>query len=257
MVAAAGGRADALAHWQAAGHAPAAFAISAIVLLAWRLPAARTATSGRHGQRVRAGLLPLPATFVAPMLAQTHPRRVVFFVALVNLQRRRGATAALLPRHAPDGPADQPGETSEGLATAAGLLMARRRAGHAAARALVAGRAVGNAAASPRSFGDLVESMVKRDSISATWATSRPATRRDGAGHPPADVALVAWLLLIVHPRGSLACRPRVKCFSCRAAGRPRAKFLTAVDPAAAAPPLHDQGWLPCSSPVCLRPVIG
>ena len=151
-VAAAGVAMVALAYWSGVQATLAAFAISVIVLLAWRLP------GGADGyvRDVTASVfvlayLPLPATFVALMLALPDgPRRVVIFVALAVCSDVGGYFAGILLGKHPMAPRISPRKTWEGLAgSTAGRPDRRRRpAGHPAARPLVAGR---RCSASPRS----------------------------------------------------------------------------------------------------------
>ena len=202
-VAAAGVAMVALAYWSGVQATLAAFVISVIVLLAWRLP------SGADGyvRDVTASVfvlayLPLPATFVALMLALPDgPRRVVIFVALAVCSDVGGYFAGILLGKHPMAPRISPRKTWEGLA---GSLLAGLIGGAVLLVTLLHGHwwqgaLLGIAAVAAAVLGDLVESMVKRDLDIKDMGHILPG---HGGVMERIDslliVAPVAWLLLTV-----------------------------------------------------------
>ena len=202
-VAAAGVAMVALAYWSGVQATLAAFVISVIVLLAWRLP------SGADGyvRDVTASVfvlayLPLPATFVALMLALPDgPRRVVIFVALAVCSDVGGYFAGILLGKHPMAPRISPRKTWEGLA---GSLLAGLIGGAVLLVTLLHGHwwqgaLLGIAAVAAAVLGDLIESMVKRDLDIKDMGHILPG---HGGVMERIDslliVAPVAWLLLTV-----------------------------------------------------------
>jgi phosphatidate cytidylyltransferase len=202
-VAAAGAAMLALAYWSGVQATLAAFAISVIALIAWRL------TGGADGyvRDVTASVfvlayLPLPATFVALMLARPDgPRRVVIFVALAVLSDVGGYFAGItLGKHAM-APRISPRKTWEGLA---GSLLAGLIGGAILLVTLLHGHwwegaILGVAAVAAAVLGDLAESAIKRDLDIKDMGHILPG---HGGVMERIDslliVAPVAWLLLTV-----------------------------------------------------------
>jgi phosphatidate cytidylyltransferase len=193
----------ALAYWSGVQATLAAFVISVIVLLAWRLP------SGAEGyvRDVTASVfvlayVPLLATFVALMLAsEDGPRRVVIFVALAVCSDVGGYFAGILLGKHPMAPRISPRKTWEGLA---GSLLAGLIGGAVLLVTLLHGHwwqgaLLGIAAVAAAVLGDLVESMVKRDLDIKDMGNILPG---HGGVMERIDslliVAPVAWLLLTV-----------------------------------------------------------
>jgi len=193
----------ALGYWYSAQAALAAFVISVIVLLGWRLPAGATG----YVRDVTASVfmiayVPLLATFVALMLAQEDgPRRTVIFVALAVCSDVGGYFAGILLGKHPMAPRISPRKTWEGLAgsllfglVGGAVLLVTLLHGHWWQGALL-----GIAAVTAAVLGDLVESMIKRDLDIKDMGHILPG---HGGVMERIDslliVAPVAWLLLTV-----------------------------------------------------------
>jgi phosphatidate cytidylyltransferase len=193
----------ALAYWYGVQATLAAFVISVIVLLAWRLPERRAGRSRDVTASVFVlAYLPLPATFVALMLALPDgPRRVVIFVALAVCSDVGGYFAGILLGKHPMAPRISPRKTWEGLG---GSLLAGLIGGAVLLVTLLHGHwwegaLLGIAAVAAAVLGDLVESMVKRDLDIKDMGHILPG---HGGVMERVDslliVAPVAWLLLTV-----------------------------------------------------------
>jgi len=202
-VGAAGAAMLALAYWSGVQATLAAFVISVIVLLAWRLPGGAEGYVRDTTASVFAlAYLPLLATFVALMLARPDgPRRVVIFVALAVCSDVGGYFAGILLGKHPMAPRISPRKTWEGLA---GSLLAGLIGGAVLLVTLLHGHwwqgaLLGIAAVAAAVLGDLVESMVKRDLDIKDMGNILPG---HGGVMERIDslliVAPVAWLLLIV-----------------------------------------------------------
>jgi phosphatidate cytidylyltransferase len=193
----------ALAYWSGVQATLAALVISVIVLIGWRLPGGATG----YVRDVTASVfvlayLPLPATFVALMLARPDgPRRVVIFVALAVLSDVGGYFAGILLGKHPMAPRISPRKTWEGLA---GSLLAGLIGGAVLLVTLLHGHwwqgaILGVAAVAAAVLGDLAESMIKRDLDIKDMGHILPG---HGGVMERIDslliVAPVAWLLLTV-----------------------------------------------------------
>lgn len=156
-----------LAYWIGPKPALAAVALTAIVVLAWRLP------GGADGyvRDVTAGVfavayLPLLAVFVALMLAEPDgARRVLLFVILAVCSDTLGYLVGILVGKHPMAPVISPNKTWEGLT---GSILACLIAGAIGVPELLHGHLwqgllLGAAAVAAATLGDLAESMMKRD----------------------------------------------------------------------------------------------
>ena len=189
-------------YWLGSRDALAALALTVIAVLAWRL---RGGTSG-YVRDTTAGMfalcyLPLPAVFVAAMLAPADgPRRVLTFIILTICSDIGGYFAGItLGRH-PMAPAISPKKTWEGFA---GSVVACLVAGALCLPLLLHGHAwqgllTGAAAVLAATLGDLVESMIKRDLDIKDMGTVLPG---HGGILERLDSLLVCapvvWLLLV------------------------------------------------------------
>ena len=193
----------ALAYWSGVQATLAALVVSVIVLIGWRLPGGATG----YVRDVTASVfvlayLPLPATFVALMLARPDgPRRVVIFVALAVLSDVGGYFAGILLGKHPMAPRISPRKTWEGLA---GSLLAGLIGGAILLVTLLHGHwwqgaILGVAAVAAAVLGDLAESAIKRDLDIKDMGHVLPG---HGGVMERIDslliVAPVAWLLLTV-----------------------------------------------------------
>jgi len=154
-------------YWLGSRDALAALALTVIAVLAWRLSGG---TSG-YVKDTTAGIfalayLPLPAVFVAAMLAPADgPRRVLTFIILTICSDIGGYFAGItLGRHLM-APVISPKKTWEGFA---GSAVACLVAGALCLPLLLHGHVwqgllTGAAAVLAATLGDLVESMIKRD----------------------------------------------------------------------------------------------
>jgi phosphatidate cytidylyltransferase len=200
-----------LAYWTGPKPAMAAVALTAIGVLAWRLP------GGADGyvRDVTAGIfavayLPLLAVFVALMLAEPDgERRVLLFVILAVCSDTFGYLAGILTGRHPMAPAISPNKTWEGFSgSAVGCLAA----GAIGAPLLLHGHVwqgllLGAAAVAAATLGDLAESMMKRDLEIKDMGHLLPG---HGGILDRIDsllvIAPVAWLLLAVFiPSGHAA----------------------------------------------------
>jgi len=191
-------------YWLGSQAALAALALTAIAVLAWRLPGG----SSGYVKDVTAGVfaavyLPFPAVFVAAMLVPPDgPRRVLAFIILTISSDIGGYFAGITlgrgGRH-PMAPAISPKKTWEGFA---GSAVACLIAGALCLTLLLHGHAwqgllTGAAAVLAATLGDLAESMIKRDLDIKDMGTLLPG---HGGILDRLDSLLVAapvvWLLL-------------------------------------------------------------
>ncbi|HYK30239.1 MAG TPA: phosphatidate cytidylyltransferase [Streptosporangiaceae bacterium] len=156
-----------LAYWAETKWVLAALAISAITVLAWRLPGGpagyvRDSTAGLFALMY----LPLFAVFVALMLNQPDGvRRTLIFIVLTVCSDTGGYLAGILVGKHPMVPSISPKKTWEGLG---GSLVACLIAGGLMVPGLLDGQVwqgliIGLAAVLASTLGDLAESMIKRD----------------------------------------------------------------------------------------------
>ena len=156
-----------LAYWQGAREALAALAITFIAVLAWRLPGG---ASG-YVRDITAGVfaliyLPTLASFVALMLAQPHGAyRDLLFVILAVCSDTGGYFCVILFGRHLMAPAISPKKTWEGLAGSFVLCLAAGALGmtYLLTGTVWSGLVLGVAAVAAATFGDLAESMIKRD----------------------------------------------------------------------------------------------
>jgi phosphatidate cytidylyltransferase len=202
-VAVGGAAAIAAAYFEGARVVLACLALTTIAVLAWRLRGGATG----YLQDVTAGVfvlgyLPLPATFVALMLAAPDgARRVLIFLILPVCCDIGGYFAGIaLGRHLL-APRISPKKTWEGLV---GSGLACLAAGAIAVPALLHGSfwqglLVGVAALAAATLGDLTESMIKRDLEIKDMGTVLPG---HGGVLDRVDSLVVSapvvWLLLLV-----------------------------------------------------------
>jgi phosphatidate cytidylyltransferase len=192
-----------LAYWVGPKPALVAVALTAIAVLAWRLP------SGVDGyvRDVTAGIfalayLPLFAVFVALMLAEPDgTRRVLLFVILAVCSDTFGYLAGILVGKHPLAPVISPKKTWEGLT---GSILGCLAAGAIGVPGLLHGHVwqgllLGAAAVAAATLGDLVESMMKRDLKIKDMGHLLPG---HGGVLDRIDsllvIAPVVWLLLLV-----------------------------------------------------------
>jgi phosphatidate cytidylyltransferase len=189
-------------YWLGSRDALAALALTVIAVLAWRLSGG---TSG-YVKDTTAGIfalayLPLPAVFVAAMLAPADgPRRVLTFIILTICSDIGGYFAGItLGRHLM-APVISPKKTWEGFA---GSAVACLVAGALCLPLLLHGHVwqgllTGAAAVLAATLGDLVESMIKRDLDIKDMGTVLPG---HGGILERLDSLLVCapviWLLLV------------------------------------------------------------
>jgi phosphatidate cytidylyltransferase len=192
-----------LAYWIGPKPAIVAVALTAIAVLAWRLPAGadgfvRDVTAGVFA----VAYLPLLAVFVALMLAEPDgARRCLLFVILAACSDTFGYLAGILTGRHPMAPSISPNKTWEGFGgSAIGCL-----AGGAIGMVLLLhghvwqGLLLGAAAVAAATLGDLAESMMKRDLKIKDMGHLLPG---HGGILDRIDsllvIAPVAWLLLAV-----------------------------------------------------------
>jgi len=202
-VAAGGALALALAYWKGERPLVACFAITVMVIVAWRLAGGvdgylRDVTTGVFAL----AYLPLPACFVALMLAAPDgPRRTLVLLILTVCSDVGGYVAGItIGRHLM-APAISPKKTWEGFAGSAFACML----GGAISLALLLHGAIwqgillGVAALVSATLGDLAESMIKRDLQIKDMGTVLPG---HGGILDRIDSLLIAapvvWLLLLV-----------------------------------------------------------
>jgi phosphatidate cytidylyltransferase len=192
-----------LAYWQGSRDALAALAITFIAVLAWRLP------GGVNGyvRDITAGIfaliyLPTLASFVALMLAQPHgAHRDLLFVILAVCSDTGGYFFGILFGRHLLAPAISPKKTWEGLAGSFVLCLAAGALGmtYLLPGTVWSGLVLGVAAATAATFGDLAESMIKRDLDTKDMGSILPG---HGGILDRIDalliVAPVAWLVMTI-----------------------------------------------------------
>ena len=157
----------ALAYWEGYQDAIAALALTAVAILAWRLPKG----SAGYVRDVTASVftlayLPLMAVFVALMLARPDgDRRALLFLIVTVCSDIGGYFAGILVGRHPMAPEISPKKTWEGLGGSAAACLAGGAIGlplllHGA---VWQGLLLGLAAVAAATLGDLAESMIKRD----------------------------------------------------------------------------------------------
>ena len=202
-IAAGGAAMLALAYWSGEQATLAAFALTVVVLLAWRLRGGATGYVRDLTAAVFAlAYLPFLAVFVPLMLARPDgSRRTLIFVALAVCSDAGGYFAGILLGKHPMAPGISPKKTWEGLAgsvllgvTAGAILLVTLLHGH-----VWQGVILGAAAVAAATLGDLAESMIKRDLEIKDMGSVLPG---HGGVMERIDslliVAPVAWLLLTV-----------------------------------------------------------
>ena len=198
-----GAAAYALAYWRGPESSLAAFALTFIAILAWRLP------HGAQGylKDVTAGVfalfyLPGMAMFVSLMLAaKDGAHRALLFVILAVCSDSGAYFAGILFGRHLMAPKISPKKTWEGLA---GSVIACLAAGAIGMTYLLNGKVwqgliLGAAAAAAATLGDLVESMMKRDLDTKDMSSLLPGhggvlDRIDGL----LILAPVAWFLMAI-----------------------------------------------------------
>ena len=202
-IAAGGAAMLALAYWSGEQATLAAFALTVVVLLAWRLRGGATGYVRDLTAAVFAlAYLPFLAVFVPLMLARPDgSRRTLIFVALAVCSDAGGYFAGILLGKHPMAPGISPKKTWEGFAgsvllgvTAGAILLVTLLHGH-----VWQGVILGAAAVAAATLGDLAESMIKRDLDIKDMGSVLPG---HGGVMERIDslliVAPVAWLLLTV-----------------------------------------------------------
>ncbi len=202
-IAAGGAAMLALAYWSGEQATLAAFALTVVVLLAWRLRGGATGYVRDLTAAVFAlAYLPFLAVFVPLMLARPDgSRRTLIFVALAVCSDAGGYFAGILLGKHPMAPGISPKKTWEGLAgsvllgvTAGAILLVTLLHGHVWQGVILGAAAVGAA-----TLGDLAESMIKRDLEIKDMGSVLPG---HGGVMERIDslliVAPVAWLLLTI-----------------------------------------------------------
>jgi len=202
-IAAGGAAMLALAYWSGEQATLAVFALTVVVLLAWRLRGGATGYVRDLTAAVFAlAYLPFLAVFVPLMLARPDgSRRTLIFVALAVCSDVGGYFAGILLGKHPMAPGISPKKTWEGLAgsvllgvTAGAILLVTLLHGH-----VWQGVILGAAAVAAATLGDLAESMIKRDLEIKDMGSVLPG---HGGVMERIDslliVAPVAWLLLTV-----------------------------------------------------------
>ncbi|HEY6276622.1 MAG TPA: phosphatidate cytidylyltransferase [Streptosporangiaceae bacterium] len=202
-VALGGAAAMALAYFEGERALVACLALTTIAVLAWRLPSGvtgylRDVTAGVFAL----GYLPLPASFVALMLAAPDgARRTLVFIILTVCSDIGGYFAGIAVGRHLMVPRISPKKTWEGFA---GSALACLAAGAITLPALLHGRfwqglLVGAAALTAATLGDLTESMIKRDLEIKDMGSVLPG---HGGVLDRIDSLLVSapvvWLLLLV-----------------------------------------------------------
>jgi len=192
-----------LAYWQGPRDALAALAITFIAVLAWRLPGG---VSG-YVRDVTAGVfaliyLPTLASFVALMLAQPHgAHRDLLFVILAVCSDTGGYFSGILFGRHLLAPPISPKKTWEGLAGSIVLCLAAGALGmtYLLPGTVWSGLVLGAAAVAAATFGDLAESMIKRDLDTKDMGSILPG---HGGILDRIDalliVAPVAWLVMTI-----------------------------------------------------------
>jgi phosphatidate cytidylyltransferase len=202
-IAAGGAAMFTLAYWYGAQAALAALAVTAVVLMAWRLPGGATGYLRDLTASVfTLAYLPMLAVFVPLMLSMPDgARRALLFVVLTVSSDVGGYFAGILIGRHPMAPVISPKKTWEGFA---GSIVACLAAGAIGLPLLLHGHVwqgliLGAAAVAAATLGDLVESMIKRDLEIKDMGSVFPG---HGGALDRIDsllvMAPVAWLLLKV-----------------------------------------------------------
>ncbi len=202
-IAAGGAAMFTLAYWYGAQAALAALAVTAVVLMAWRLPGGATGYLRDLTASVFTLVyLPMLGVFVPLMLSMPDgARRALLFVVLTASSDVGGYFAGILIGRHPMAPVISPKKTWEGFA---GSMVACLAAGAIALPLLLHGHVwqgliLGAAAVAAATLGDLVESMIKRDLEIKDMGSVFPG---HGGALDRIDsllvMAPVAWLLLKV-----------------------------------------------------------
>jgi phosphatidate cytidylyltransferase len=202
-IAAGGAAMFTLAYWYGAQAALAALAVTAVVLMAWRLPGGATGYLRDLTASVFTLVyLPMLAVFVPLMLSMPDgARRALLFVVLTVSSDVGGYFAGILIGRHPMAPVISPKKTWEGFA---GSIAACLAAGAIGLPLLLHGHVwqglvLGAAAVAAATLGDLVESMIKRDLEIKDMGSVFPG---HGGALDRIDsllvMAPVAWLLLKV-----------------------------------------------------------
>jgi phosphatidate cytidylyltransferase len=193
----------ALAYWQGARDALAALALTAVAILAWRLPRGadgyvRDVTASMFA----VAYLPLMAVFVALMLAYPDgDRRALLFIIMTVCSDIGGYFAGITIGRHPMAPVISPKKTWEGFGGSAVACLA---GGAIGLPLLLHGRVwqglvLGAAAVAAATLGDLAESMIKRDLQIKDMGTVLPG---HGGVLDRIDslliMAPVVWLLLTI-----------------------------------------------------------
>jgi phosphatidate cytidylyltransferase len=193
----------ALAYWQGDRDALAALALTAVAILAWRLPRGadgyvRDVTASMFA----VAYLPLMAVFVALMLAYPDgDRRALLFIIMTVCSDIGGYFAGITIGRHPMAPVISPKKTWEGFGGSAVACLA---GGAIGLPLLLHGRVwqglvLGAAAVAAATLGDLAESMIKRDLQIKDMGTVLPG---HGGVLDRIDslliMAPVVWLLLTI-----------------------------------------------------------
>ena len=193
----------ALAYWQGSRDALAALALTAVAILAWRLPrGAAGYVRDVTASMFAVAYLPLMAVFVALMLAYPDgDRRALLFIIMTVCSDIGGYFAGITIGRHPMAPVISPKKTWEGLGGSAVACLA---GGAIGLPLLLHGRVwqglvLGAAAVAAATLGDLAESMIKRDLEIKDMGTVLPG---HGGVLDRIDslliMAPVVWLLLTI-----------------------------------------------------------
>jgi phosphatidate cytidylyltransferase len=193
----------ALAYWQGSRDALAALALTAVAILAWRLPrGAAGYVRDVTASMFTVAYLPLMAVFVALMLAYPDgDRRALLFIIMTVCSDIGGYFAGITIGRHPMAPVISPKKTWEGFGGSAVACLA---GGAIGLPLLLHGRlwqglVLGAAAVAAATLGDLAESMIKRDLEIKDMGTVLPG---HGGVLDRIDslliMAPVVWLLLTI-----------------------------------------------------------
>jgi phosphatidate cytidylyltransferase len=193
----------ALAYWQGSRDALAALALTAVAILAWRLPrGAAGYVRDVTASMFAVAYLPLMAVFVALMLAYPDgDRRALLFIIMTVCSDIGGYFAGITIGRHPMAPVISPKKTWEGFGGSAVACLA---GGAIGLPLLLHGRlwqglVLGAAAVAAATLGDLAESMIKRDLEIKDMGTVLPG---HGGVLDRIDslliMAPVVWLLLTI-----------------------------------------------------------
>ena len=193
----------ALAYWQGSRDALAALALTAVAILAWRLPrGAAGYVRDVTASMFAVAYLPLMAVFVALMLAYPDgDRRALLFIIMTVCSDIGGYFAGITIGRHPMAPVISPKKTWEGFGGSAVACLA---GGAIGLPLLLHGRlwqglVLGAAAVAAATLGDRAESMIKRDLEIKDMGTVLPG---HGGVLDRIDslliMAPVVWLLLTI-----------------------------------------------------------